>query len=364
MIDPFSIEEEFHKENRKESKKEKKLASHLDRSKYKKTDLDKLPKQKQIILKDLEKGTVISIAGESINVFSNNHTYFLSLKGALKKERTRDRNIVAVGDIVYFSKDSQNQGSIVSIEERKSILIRKETREKKKHIMAVNVDQVLITSSVVIPYIKINLIDRYIISAKKGNLKPIIIINKIDLLEKNNQEAQEEAKKLDEIKKIYPSIDIPVIEISIKNNIGIDKLKQIMENKTSVFSGQSGVGKTSIINSICDKNFKIGPVVKKTYKGAHVTTTAQLMPLLEENGFCIDTPGIKSFGIWDIKKEEIIDYFPDIQKYAKACKYADCQHINETECGVKKALEENKISSLRFESYISLINDITTNKKR
>ena len=140
----------------------------------------------------------------------------------------------------------------------------------------------------------------------------------------------------------------------LANSEYYEKIVEIMKNKASVFAGQSGAGKSSLINVVTGLNLKTGQVVHKTKKGAHITTTAKLIPL-KKGGFCIDTPGIKSFGLWDLKKEEVASYFSEITHFATECKYQNCMHMSEPDCAVKEAVIEGKISSLRFESYRSLI---------
>ena len=227
---------------------------------------------------------------------------------------------------------------------------------QKEHILAVNIDQVFIVVSVGLPPLKPFLIDRYLIAAKKGNMDAIVVINKMDLLENN----EEEKKKYLQLKEAFANSNIDILCLSTKTKEGLDLLFAKMKNKTSVFSGQSGVGKTSILNEILSTTMKIGPVVKKTAKGAHVTTSAILLPL-PQGGFCIDTPGIKSFGIWQLTKEDIKNHFTEIAAYSVFCKYPDCDHLQEPGCAVQQAVQEGKISSLRFASYNSLIENLKQN---
>ncbi|NGX57052.1 MAG: putative ribosome biogenesis GTPase RsgA [Candidatus Anoxychlamydiales bacterium] len=352
----LNFEEKFHSKNNKEIKKQRKLKQKKDRSKYKKTNLDK-KEIKKVDTKDLIIAKVISISKEEILAKNEGITFKCSLRGLLKKEYTFNKNVLAVGDNVFLKKLNEDQGVIELIDKRFSILSRFAPRKSKKQIIAVNIDQVLITSSVVTPPLKPSLIDRYVISANKGNMDSIIIINKIDLLESN----EEEKKRYLEFIKEYKKLDYKIVSISCKDKISLDKLKKIMKEKTSVFSGQSGVGKSSIINAIFKTNLKTKDLAKKTYKGAHVTTKAELIEL-KNKGFCIDTPGIKSFGIWDLKIDDIKNHFTDFLKYSKNCKYKNCKHINENDCSVKKALKEKKISHLRFESYHSLIKEVLEKK--
>lgn len=355
-FDKYLDEEEHFLKDSKKIKKIRKLKAKQDRSKYKKTDLKKeVPK---IEKKDAEEGIVLSILGREIHVKSKDKKYICTLRGILKKEKTRDRNIVAVGDLVKFTKKNSTEGVIESINKRFSMLSRTEDRRKKQHIIAVNLDQVLITTSVVMPVLKPHLIDRYIIASQKGNMHPIIVINKIDLLKEDKLAKNEYLEFL----KIYEDLGYTVVSISCKKNKNLKKLLGLMKEKTSVFSGQSGTGKSTIINKLFKTKFKTKEIVKKSYKGAHVTTRSQLVEL-KNGGFCIDTPGIKSFGIWDLKIEDINNYFFEIKKLSKKCEFSDCDHENEKYCNVLKALEKNKISHLRYSSYRSLIEETKKRKK-
>jgi ribosome biogenesis GTPase len=155
----------------------------------------------------------------------------------------------------------------------------------------------------------------------------------------------------------YQKLDIPVIEVSATNEHNLDAVKDIMKGKTSVFSGQSGVGKTSLINAMLGLDLRIDDVKYKTQKGKHTTTSANLMPL-DFGGYCIDTPGIKSFGLWDIQLSELLDFFPDIAAFSHECKYTGCLHIHEPYCGVKDAVESGALSAQRYSSYLALYDDL------
>lgn len=348
-------EENYYSETRKDFRKERKFLQAKDRSKYKKSDQDKIKEAIKVEDESLLKGRVLSINLEGILIESGGNHYLCSLKGALKKESSQLKNLVAVGDFVLFSERGHNQGTIASIEERKSILSRADNlARKKEQLIAVNIDQVLITTSVVLPALKAFLVDRYIIAAKKGNMDPVIVVNKIDLL-KNAPE--QEVLEFNEFLQTYKDLHIPVIQVSVETKEGIEDLKNIMKGKTSVFSGQSGVGKSSLVNTVLGTQFKVRDLVERTRKGAHTTSTSHLIPL-DDGGFCIDTPGIRSFGIWDLTKEEVHAYFPEFLPFTENCKYADCSHIKEQDCGVKIALAEKRIASLRYASYLALMEGI------
>ena len=362
----WHIEEDFLSKDRKASRKERKLASSKDRSKFKKTDQDQLKKQQGTAesYEHLARGRVLAILPEGIFVSKDGKECLCSLKGALKKDKNRIKNLVAVGDFVRFEEKGSEQGTIVSIEDRHSILSRADNLSRnKEQLIAVNIDQVFITTSVVLPRLKTFLVDRYIIAAQKGNMEPIIVINKIDLLQSPPEEIDaailtEEQELYEEFLKTYRSLNFTVLPVSVETKKGIEELKAAMHGKTSVFSGQSGVGKSSLINILTGSNLTTGSVVQRTRKGSHTTTTTHLIPL-EGGGFCIDTPGIKSFGLWDLQTDEIAAYFHEIFALRDKCKFPDCSHLNEPDCAVKKAVEENKISPLRFASYCALMSSLS-----
>lgn len=345
MTRGIDFEEEFHDQDRKKWRKERKLAQANDRSKFKKTDQTrKGPAQ---IDPSWKRGRVISISGEGIWVVSEGKKLFASLKGLLKKEKKQTKNILAVGDFVRFTEDL----AIAHIEERHSFLARSDITGKKEQLIAVNIDQAIIIASVANPVLKPALIDRYLIAAEKGNIHPIIVINKIDLLD---SAKPSEIARYEEFISVYEKLGFPILSISTKTLTGIEALKALLKDKSSVFSGQSGVGKSTLLNVTYGLNLKTGGLAHKTSKGTHTTTTAEFIPL-SGGGYCVDTPGIRSFGVWKLKKDEVTNHFKDFSGYP--CKYANCIHINEPECKVLEAIESGHISPLRYESYKSLLDE-------
>lgn len=362
-----SIEEEYLGHDRKSSKSERKIATAKDRSKYKKTDQDKLQAQAKALAKnpvppkeDQIRGRVLAITPQGITVQYEEGTIVCALRGLLKKEKTQYKNLVVVGDFVYFSKQGSDEGTISSVEPRKTVLSRADNLSRRKEqLIAANIDQVMITVSVMAPPLKPAIVDRYIIATRKGGMQPIILVNKIDLLQ---DDAQDEAL-LEQQKEMYEAFleaygpQETVIAISASTGEGMEELQAVMKDKASVFSGQSGVGKSSLINTITGLDLKVGQIVEKTQKGAHTTTTASLIPL-SFGGWCIDTPGIKSFGVWDLKKEDILPYFSEIHMGGEKCKYPNCTHTNEPECAVLKLVESGEISWLRYQSYVVLMDSV------
>lgn len=352
------IEFEYFGEDRKLGKIERKKAVAKDRSKYKKSDQAKKAKGglKPHEETEYSLGRVISIIPQGIVVSFEGSEYVCSLRGVLKKEKTQLKNLVTVGDFVFFEQTSKEEGLIVKVKPRESVLSRADNLSRRKEqLIAANIDLVLITVSVMEPPLKPFLVDRYIIAARKGGMAPLIVVNKIDLLDQEGNILIEEERNLyKEFLNAYAFANVPVISVSAETGKGLSELKEAMKDKASVFSGQSGVGKSSLINAMTGSDLKTGHIVEKTNKGTHTTTTTNLLPL-PFGGWCIDTPGIKSFGIWDIKSEEIEGYFSEMTALQSECKYPGCTHIHEEGCKVKEAVEEETISLLRYQSYLYLM---------
>lgn len=351
------VEVEFLGEDRKSGKAQRKRAMAKDRSKYKKTDL---PEEAVLMPmpEHLSRGRVLSITPQGILVQHEDTSFTCTLRGVMKKERTKFKNLITVGDWVWFEQIPGKEGLIVSVEPRKTVLMRADNlSQRKAQLIASNIDQVLITVSVVSPPLKPPLVDRYIIAAKQGGMQPVIVVNKIDLLKNPKETSEDIENELElyiEFLSAYKIAGIPVIAVSADTGEGLDELRKVMENRSSVFSGQSGVGKSSILNAIAGFDLRVGHVVLRTKKGTHTTTTASLLHL-PFGGWCIDTPGIKSFGVWELKRDEIESYFFEIHECGKSCKYPSCTHSNEPGCSVIQALDEGKISLLRYSSYQFLL---------
>lgn len=370
------IEDEYFGHHRKETKSERKQAIANDRSKYKKTDRDKFHQsvEREITTKmeskNLIEGRVLSVTPQGVIVDARGNEVQCAVRGLLKKAKTESKNLVIVGDSVLFEKIASDEGMIVHVKPRYSVLSRADNLSRRKEqLIAANIDQVLITTSVVNPALKSFLIDRYIIAAKKGGMHPIVVINKCDLVQmkdtalKGSEDLFLERKIHDECLGVYQKIQVPVVSVSTVTGEGLEALRAIMKDKASVFSGQSGVGKSSLINAVTGLNLRIGEIVEKTKKGSHTTTTAQLIPL-SFGGWCIDTPGIKSFGVWDLKKEEIESYFSEIQSMGLHCKFLDCTHTHENDCAVRSSVEDGLISHLRYGSYQALMESVVAEHRR
>ncbi len=360
MAKERSLEEEYGFRERKEQREERKEASRRDRSQYKKSD-QKRKKQESVDVEHCLKGRVIGIASQEVTVDVDGALFTCVIRGRLKRDRSRMKNLVAIGDMVFFEKSGEHDGVISHVEERKTVLSRADNLSRRQEqVIAANIDQVLITMSVVTPPLKPFLIDRYIIAANKGNMTPVVVINKLDLLE---GDPDEEAF-YEDVLEAYRGAGVEVIGVSATDHSGLEPLLEVMKGKVSVFSGQSGVGKSSLINATTGSNLITRDTVKHTKKGAHTTTSACLLPLKDGEGWCVDTPGIKSFGVWNLEEQEIQGYFPEILEKGNECHFSSCTHQHEPNCAVLEAVENEEIHPIRYASYCQLMESIRTKHKR
>lgn len=277
------IEEHYLGERRKEGRQERKRVEARDRSKYKKTDQGKhqeLFDAAALAQQGLRRARVISIMSQGIVIFDKDQQWICELRGVLKKEKTMQKNLVAVGDYVWFEEITPGEGAIAAVEPRETILSRADNLSRRKEqVIATNIDQVLITVSVVDPPLKAALIDRYIIATCKGGMNPVIVINKIELLEGADTTVEDQKWLYEECLKAYAQAGIPIVSVSATTGEGLDQLRDHMRDRSSVFSGQSGVGKSSLINAMTGLDLRIGETVARTRKGSHTTTSTTLIPL-------------------------------------------------------------------------------------
>ncbi|WP_291866043.1 ribosome small subunit-dependent GTPase A [Maribacter sp.] len=299
-------------------------------------------------------GTVYKSTGSWYTVKAEDGSFYnCRIKGKFRIKGIKSTNPVAVGDVVHFEVEKigdETIGIIASIDERKNYIIRKSVNlSKQTHIIATNLDQVFLMVTLNNPPTHTAFIDRFLVTADAYHIPAIILFNKIDTY---NDEELLEVKYL---AALYRKIGYTCIGVSAKTLKNVDKVKALMEGKTSMFSGHSGVGKSTLVNSIePGLSIKTKEISKQHLQGQHTTTFAEMFDL-SFNSRIIDTPGIKGFGIVDMEKEEIGNYFPEIFELKGECKFNNCLHIDEPHCAVKKALETDKIAWSRYKSYVQMV---------
>ena len=281
--------------------------------------------------------------------------YQCKIKGKLRLENFKSTNPVAVGDRVNFSleyNDDENLGIIQNILERKNYIVRKSVNlSKQSHILASNIDLLVMVITIKDPITTTSFIDRFLVNAEAYSIETLLVFNKYDIYDK------EEKNKIDTLLKIYSNIGYKCLLTSTVNNFNISKLKEEVTKKTIMFGGHSGVGKTSLINAIdATLELKVGDISSQHLQGKHTTTYAELFDL-DSNTKLIDTPGIKGFGLVNFKKEEISDFFPEFLREKNKCKFSNCLHLNEPNCRIKEMVKKNIISGSRYENYIQILND-------
>lgn len=328
-------------------------------AKKKMKNLKKIKQAAQSSKENLKQGRVIFMAPDAVHVQVDKELYSCSIRGTLKKSLKQNKDKLSCGDLVQFDPEKK---VVLHLEKRKTVLMRENPSYKfKEQILATNIDLLLITASVLEPSISYYLIDLYLIAAQKAGLDPVIIINKVDLLKakKYPKRAQKEKKMIEQLEVQYKALGIPFLLVSAVSLDGFKELRDLMKGKASVFSGESGVGKSSLINSLAKSKFKVSPVSSRR-KGVHTTTSSQLLEL-NSGGWCVDTPGIQSLSFKNINPEEVKFFFPEFDLLD--CKFTNCSHRNEKGCGLKDALEKNIVSSLRLDSYYRILDEIGQKKK-
>ncbi|MFD0762786.1 ribosome small subunit-dependent GTPase A [Lutibacter aestuarii] len=297
-------------------------------------------------------GIVTKSTGSWYTVFTDGGSIIdCRLKGKFRIKGIKSTNPVAVGDHVNFEfEEGKETGVINEIFDRKNYIIRKSVNlSKQVHIIAANIDIAFLLVTIDNPPTFTGFIDRFLATAEAYNIPVVLLFNKLDIYN------DEELEKLAMLDAIYSDIGYACIPISSTKNINIDKVKELMKGKTTMFSGHSGVGKSTLINAIEPSlDLKTAQISKQHKQGMHTTTFAEMFQL-SFGGFIIDTPGIKGFGVVDFKPEEITDYFPEFFKLKSKCKFNNCLHINEPKCAIKAALETGEISGSRYNSYLQMV---------
>ena len=289
-------------------------------------------------------GRVLKVQGlHSAVQLDNGAVRFCATRRLLKTLSTDQRHVVAAGDKVWVRPEGKTEGIIERVEPRAGLLSR--TSRGRQHVIVTNVDQLLIITSAAQPRLKPNLLDRYLVTAEKARIEPIICINKVDLVNRAD---------LEPLIGVYSQLGYRTLQLSAAKGWGITALRALIQGRASVFTGQSGVGKSSLLNAIePGLSLRVQSVSQESEKGKHTTTTAELIPL-EFGGFVVDTPGIRQFQLWDVAPEEVAGFFRDLRPYVSRCRYPDCTHTHEEPCAVKDAVADGFIDVRRYESYLQI----------
>ena len=306
------------------------------------------------------KGLVIKNTGSWYTVKTDDGQLIESkIKGNFRLKGIRSTNPVAVGDRVQLITNQEGTAFISSIEDRRNYIIRKSPNlSKQSHILAANVDQALLVVTVNYPQTSTTFIDRFLAGAEAYRVPVVLVFNKRDILSDDEIHYEEMMKNL------YETVGYQCIEISAATGEGIDQLTPLVKDKISLLSGNSGVGKSTLINQLVPGAGQRTAEISDAHNtGMHTTTFSEMIEL-PDGGYLIDTPGIKGFGTFDIEKEELTSYFKEIFHFSKDCRFSNCTHTHEPGCAVIKAVEEHYIAASRYQSYLSMLEDKDENKYR
>lgn len=295
----------------------------------------------------VQSGRVLRVHGlECIVRTQDGQELRCAVRRVLKNLHTDQRHVVAAGDLVTFRPEGANQGIILGIEPRRGVLSR--NSKGRKQVLVANIDQIIIVTSAAQPTLKPHLIDRFIVTAEHAGLEAVICINKADLVD---------PAELQPIIGVYSQLGYRVLLTSAERGWNMDRLRSLIQDRQSVVTGQSGVGKSSLLNAIqAGLGLRVGAVSTDNNKGKHTTTTSELLPL-EFGGTIVDTPGIRQLELWDIAGAEVAGYFRDLRPYVNHCRFPDCTHIHEVGCAVRDAVADGRVDPRRYDSYVHLIED-------
>ena len=301
-------------------------------------------------------GFVIKTTGPDYTVRSTEGDFVCKIKGNFRIKGIKATNPITVGDIVDFD---PAQGYITELHDRRNYIVRKPTNlSKQLHIIAANIDLSLLVITIKNPETSTTFIDRFLTTAEAYHVPVTLIFNTTDLL------TEEESEYLEALEYLYRNIGYNTIRTSAISGDGIEEIRKLLPGKFTLLSGNSGVGKSTILNKIIpEANARTANISESHHKGMHTTTFSEMYEV-DSNSYLIDTPGIKGFGMFDMEKDEISHFFPEIFKIGQECKFNNCTHTHEPGCAVLKALDEHLISQSRYRSYLSIREDATESKYR
>ena len=306
------------------------------------------------------KGFVIKNTGSWYSVKTDDGKVVeCKIKGNFRLKGIRSTNPVAVGDQVEIALNQEGTAFITHIDERRNYIIRKsQNLSKQSHIIAANVDQAFLIVTVNYPQTSTTFIDRFLASAEAYSVPVVLVFNKRDILSDDERHYQQSMVHL------YETIGYECREISAATGEGVEGLHKLLKGKITLLSGNSGVGKSTLINQILpEANLRTAEISDAHNTGMHTTTFSEMLEL-PEGGYIIDTPGIKGFGTFDMEPEELTSYFREIFHFSKDCKFSNCTHTHEPGCAVLKALEEHYIAQSRYQNYLGMLEDKDENKYR
>ena len=306
------------------------------------------------------KGLVIRNTGSWYTVLTDDgETVESKIKGNFRLKGIRSTNPVAVGDRVGIVRNQEGTAFINEIDDRRNYIIRKSPNlSKQSHIIAANVDQAVLIATVNFPVTSTTFIDRFLASAEAYRIPVVLVLSKTDLRDEDDLRLQEMMATL------YENIGYTCLQVSAETGMGLDELKALLKDKISVFSGNSGVGKSTLLNRLIPGlSLRTAEISEAHKMGMHTTTFSEMIRL-PEGGWVIDTPGIKGFGTFDMEPGEISGYFREIFHFSKDCKYGNCTHTHEPGCAVLKAVEDHYIAASRYNSYVSMLDDKDESKYR
>ncbi len=305
----------------------------------------------------LEEGIVVKSTGTWYNVrLADGHVVAARIRGKLRLSNLGTSNPVGVGDRVVLRRD-QSDWIIDDIKPRQNCLIRQSAKNAATSLLiACNLDAAIVMASLTMPRTPLGFVDRFLTVATAYDVPVKVLMNKTDLY------GETEQNELDQLRKIYEPIGFSLLAVSAKTGQGMDLLSEVLKDKTTLLAGQSGVGKSTLINRLIPHlHLKTGELSGFHKKGRHTTTYAEMFDL-PFGGYIIDSPGMKEFGIGSMLKHEVCHYFPDLKNWLPHCRYHNCLHLNEPHCAVLQAVAAGKISPHRYESYRSIIGEISTDE--